>query len=39
VGIDGGFGGLARAVNAICNIYNDSYSDVNFAFQAVPLFS
>jgi hypothetical protein len=39
VGIDGGFGGLARAVNGICNIYNYSYSDVNFAFQAVPLYS
>ena len=39
VGIDGGFGGLARAVNGLCNIYNYSYSDLDFAFQSIPLYS
>lgn len=40
VGIDpGGLGGVAVSINGLCAQYNYSYSDVNFNYNAVPVYS
>lgn len=40
IGIDpGGLGGLAVTINGLCNGNNYCYSDVNFAYSAVPTYS
>jgi hypothetical protein len=40
VGIDpGGLGGVAVNIAGICSDFNFSYSDVDFDYQSVPLFS
>lgn len=39
VGIDGGFGGVATAINGLCSENNFSYSDVYHDFNTVPTFS
>jgi hypothetical protein len=40
IGVDaGGLGGVARAINGLCTQNNYSYSDVNFAYSTVPVYS
>lgn len=40
VGVDaGGLGGVARAINGLCTQNNYCYSDVNFAYSTVPVYS
>jgi len=40
IGIDsGGLGGVAVGINGLCTQNNFSYSDVDFAYEAVPTFS
>ncbi len=40
IGIDsGGLGGVAVGINGLCTTSNFSYSDVNFAYNTVPIYS
>ncbi|MES2410686.1 MAG: M12 family metallo-peptidase [Bacteroidota bacterium] len=40
IGMDeGGLGGVAVTINGLCTENNYSYSDVNFSFNTVPIFS
>lgn len=40
IGIDpGGLGGVAQSINGLCSTENHSYSDVDFAYLTVPVYS